>query len=384
MNKDIKDFFISYNKADKEIAKWIAGTLEENDYTTYIQAWDFRPGNNFILQMQDAIKKCKRTIIVLSQNYLNSEYCQAEWAASYNYDPTGKDRKLIPVRVDNVSLDGLLSSIIYIDLYGCDEEVAKKKLLNGIDENENPRRKPNFLSYAGSVNDIQHVEFLFEISEDVAEDLSISTNNYLLKWYCDMDAFDYDIKIIDKRIIELDNKLAEINVKIDNKEKLTTEEMYKYDLFMRESKQRKTMIQMKSMAVDLFLKDKVIHGYLHIFDHITLWNHIRSILNNNYFNKPDDFNKYILLDIFLKPEPKEFRSYFVSFVEREKIIKKFGECTSEALYGFDVCDLDNDSFEVVVSDFYLFIADEVIRFNHDKIMESKKALNLLNYYIGIH
>ena len=37
-----KDFFISYNKADKEWAKWIAGTLEENVYTTIIQAWDFR------------------------------------------------------------------------------------------------------------------------------------------------------------------------------------------------------------------------------------------------------------------------------------------------------------------------------------------------------
>lgn len=384
MNKDIKDFFVSYNKADKEWAKWIAGTLEENNYTTYIQAWDFKPGNNFILQMQDAIKKCKRTIIVLSQNYLNSEYCQAEWAAAYNCDPTGESKKLIPVRVDNVNPDGLLSSIIYIDLYKCDEGTAKKKLINGIDENENPRKKPKFPACADSANDIQHVEFLFEISEDEAEDLSVSTNNCLLKWYYDRDAFDYNIKIIDKRIIELDNKLAEISVKIDNKEKLTKEEMYKYDIFMRESKKRKTMIQMKSMAVDLFLKDSVIQGYLHILDHISLWNHIRSILNNNYFNKPNDFNEYVNLDIFLRPEQKEFHNYFISFVEREKIIKKFGECTPQALYGFDVCDLDNDSFKVVVSDFYLFIADEVIRFNHDKIMESEKALNLLNYYIGIH
>ena len=74
-----KEFF----KSDKEWTKWIAGIIENNKYTTYIQAWDFKPGNNYILQMQEAIEKCKRTIVVLSQNY--SEYCQAEWATEYNY-----------------------------------------------------------------------------------------------------------------------------------------------------------------------------------------------------------------------------------------------------------------------------------------------------------
>lgn len=38
------DFFISYNKTDKAWAEWIAWELEEADYTTIFQAWDFRPG----------------------------------------------------------------------------------------------------------------------------------------------------------------------------------------------------------------------------------------------------------------------------------------------------------------------------------------------------
>lgn len=36
-----RDFFISYNKDDNNWAKWVAGTLEENGYTTYIQACVF-------------------------------------------------------------------------------------------------------------------------------------------------------------------------------------------------------------------------------------------------------------------------------------------------------------------------------------------------------
>lgn len=382
MSKEIKDFFISYNKADKEIAKWIAGTLEENNYTTYIQTWDFKPGNNFILQMQDAVKSCKRTIIVLSQDYLDSEYCQSEWAATYNCDPTGENKKLIPIRVDNVKPDGLLSSIIYIDLYNCNEETAKKKLLNGIDENENPRKKPKFPFQ--NTNITSKLDFLFEISDDEVEELSVLTNNNLLKWYYSRDEFDYNIHIIDKRIVELDNRLEEINVKIANREKLTVDEMNKYDSFIRESKIRKTLVKMKSMAVDLFLKDRTVQGYLHILNPISLWTNIRNILNNNYFVKPNDYNKYVKLDIYLQPAPQEFHGYFISCVERDMVISKFGECTPEALYGMDVCDLGIDLFKVVFSDFYLFIADEVIRFGKDIILKNSKALNLMNYYIGIH
>ena len=42
----MKDFFISYNSADRQWAEWIAWQLEEAGYTTVLQAWDFRPGPN--------------------------------------------------------------------------------------------------------------------------------------------------------------------------------------------------------------------------------------------------------------------------------------------------------------------------------------------------
>src|ERR1700726_1682479 len=61
----MKDFFISYTKTDKAWAEWIAWTLEAAGYSTVIQAWDFRPGSNFVLEMQRAANEAKRTIAVL-------------------------------------------------------------------------------------------------------------------------------------------------------------------------------------------------------------------------------------------------------------------------------------------------------------------------------
>jgi hypothetical protein len=45
----MKDFFLSYNKADRAWAEWIAWQLEAADYTTVLQAWDFRFPKSFNL-----------------------------------------------------------------------------------------------------------------------------------------------------------------------------------------------------------------------------------------------------------------------------------------------------------------------------------------------
>src|SRR5437762_8079932 len=69
-----KDFFISYTSIDAPWAEWIAAELEYAGYTTIIQSWDFRPGSNFLSEMDNAIKVAERTIAVLSPKYFDSDY----------------------------------------------------------------------------------------------------------------------------------------------------------------------------------------------------------------------------------------------------------------------------------------------------------------------
>lgn len=126
-----RDFFISYNKDDKSWAKWIAGTLEENGYTTCIQAWDFSPGNNFVLEMQKALKVCKRSIVVLSQSYLNSDYCLPEWAALFIKDPLGQKKSLIPVRVDEKKPEKVFRSATTF-FWQYPRQVVRKSIIYGI------------------------------------------------------------------------------------------------------------------------------------------------------------------------------------------------------------------------------------------------------------
>ena len=85
------DFFVSYNAADQAWAEWIAWTLEEAGYSVVIQSWDFRPGENFILEMQKAAESSEKTIAVLSASYLDALYTQPEWAAALVQDPRSEN-----------------------------------------------------------------------------------------------------------------------------------------------------------------------------------------------------------------------------------------------------------------------------------------------------
>jgi hypothetical protein len=129
--KRTKDFFISYTSADSEWAKWIAWQLIQDGYEVVIQAWDFRPGTNFIEQMNIALAESKMTIGVLSAAYLRSSYGRAEWTAAFLHDYDAQPRLLF-VRIEDVEPPPLLRPWIYIDLVGLDVEEARNALLTGI------------------------------------------------------------------------------------------------------------------------------------------------------------------------------------------------------------------------------------------------------------
>jgi tetratricopeptide (TPR) repeat protein len=136
----MKNFFISYNKADSDWANWIAWQLEEEaGQSIILQDWDFRPGSNFVLNMNQAMSNSERTIAVLSPDYLTSNFTPAEWAAAFAKDPRGEKGLLLPIRIRDCEPQGLLPQIVYIDLLNVDESRAKELLLAGI---QRVRAKP--------------------------------------------------------------------------------------------------------------------------------------------------------------------------------------------------------------------------------------------------
>ena len=143
------DFFISYASKDLVWAEWIAWQLEAANYTTVMQGWDFVPGSNFVLEMDHAARNARQTIAILTPTYLERLFTQAEWAAAFKQSPTGKGHSLLPVRVEECDLYGLLAQIVYIDLVDTDEKEARRRLLQGVGgKRSKPLYSPSFPGHA--------------------------------------------------------------------------------------------------------------------------------------------------------------------------------------------------------------------------------------------
>ncbi|MHC2437421.1 toll/interleukin-1 receptor domain-containing protein [Bradyrhizobium sp. USDA 4451] len=155
----MSDFFVSYTSADAAWAEWISFILEEEGWSVTVQAWDFRPGSNFVLEMQKAASEAARTIMVLSPDYLKSQFASPEWAAAFVQDPKGLERKVVPVMVRSCKPAGLLTSIVHINLVGADEKLGRKRLLDGINAaRTKPLERPAFPG-GGTIAHQEHKPF---------------------------------------------------------------------------------------------------------------------------------------------------------------------------------------------------------------------------------
>src|SRR4051812_25618390 len=138
-----RDFFISCNKADRTWATWIAWVLEDAGHSVLFQDWDFK--GNFVLEMDRAHKETRRTIAILSPDYVASKFTAPEWAARFAQDATSEHDLLIPVRVRAFDPQGLLAQIVYIDLVDTTQEQARERLLNRVAGiRSKPKEEPFF------------------------------------------------------------------------------------------------------------------------------------------------------------------------------------------------------------------------------------------------
>jgi hypothetical protein len=126
------DVFVSYTKTDRRWAEWIAWQLEDAGWRVLIQAWDMVPGSNWVHAMDEGAQRARRTLAVMSSDYLASVYGTAEWEVAWSADPLGLRRKLLTVRVEDCERPGLLGTIVGIDLFGVAEHEARQRLVDAV------------------------------------------------------------------------------------------------------------------------------------------------------------------------------------------------------------------------------------------------------------
>jgi tetratricopeptide (TPR) repeat protein len=102
----------------------------------------FRAGQQLGAADAGRVRAARRTLAVLSAEYLRSVYGGAEWQAAWAQDPAGTDRRLLPVRVSLCEWEGLLAGVTGIDLTGLGEATAAGRLRAEVAAAVRGRAKP--------------------------------------------------------------------------------------------------------------------------------------------------------------------------------------------------------------------------------------------------
>ena len=106
----IYDAFVSFNAGDREWVKENLHNKLENHNPPYklcIHYRDFVPGAPIVDNILRNVKKSRRMIMVLSQNFIQSEWCMLEFRTAHRKVLEGRANYLIIVLFDDVNVDTL-------------------------------------------------------------------------------------------------------------------------------------------------------------------------------------------------------------------------------------------------------------------------------------
>ncbi|MEL7086611.1 MAG: TIR domain-containing protein, partial [Cyanobacteria bacterium J06597_1] len=134
------DVFISYSHADKG---WVRGELltrlQNAGLKVCIDFEDFRPGAPSIKEMERAAMTSRKTLLVLTPNYVKSGWTEFERYLLQNQDPTNTDLRLLPVLKEACDLPPSISYLSHVNFTDPDElDIAWKQVFRafGIEEVE--------------------------------------------------------------------------------------------------------------------------------------------------------------------------------------------------------------------------------------------------------
>ena len=128
------DVFISYSSRDRT---WVRGELlkgiEEAGLRAFIDFRDFRRGAPSIGEMERGVRMCRKTVVVLTPDYVESEWAEVETIMVQTLDPANRSLRLIPLLRADCDIPLRVSALTHVDFRdGADLDLAWRQLLQAL------------------------------------------------------------------------------------------------------------------------------------------------------------------------------------------------------------------------------------------------------------
>jgi hypothetical protein len=107
--------FVSYSHQDKPVVELIGHRLQVAGHEIWIDQEKLTPGDNISKKIQEGIASADAFIVVVSANSLSSKWVQQEFTSLALSELSKREKKIIPILLDDSTVPSYLSNFLYID-----------------------------------------------------------------------------------------------------------------------------------------------------------------------------------------------------------------------------------------------------------------------------
>src|SRR5829696_2478574 len=95
------DVFLSYSSKDKAVVRAIAERLRQDGLQVWFDEWMLKPGDSIPAGIEDGLERSRVLVLCMSANAFGSDWAKLESGMFRFRDPLNKERRFIPLRLDD-------------------------------------------------------------------------------------------------------------------------------------------------------------------------------------------------------------------------------------------------------------------------------------------
>ena len=109
------DVFLSHSAQDKAVVRAVAERLRADGLRVWFDEWEIKPNDDGQAKIEDGLEHSRVLVLCMSAHAFGSDWAQLEAGTFRFRDPLNKERRFIPLRLDDAAIKGSLAQFLYIN-----------------------------------------------------------------------------------------------------------------------------------------------------------------------------------------------------------------------------------------------------------------------------
>src|SRR5882672_4496453 len=109
------DVFLSHSAKDKTAVREVAERLRKDGLKVWFDEWVIKPGDSIPAKIEEGLEHSRVLVLCMSANAFGSDWAQLEAGTFRFRDPLNKERRFIPLRLDQTPIPGSLAQFLFVN-----------------------------------------------------------------------------------------------------------------------------------------------------------------------------------------------------------------------------------------------------------------------------